>query len=49
MREVLVNRLVKLAQGKSVVRWTDYSDMTIAADWGVKTNQTKNTHRSLTI
>ena len=42
--EVLVNRLVKLAQLKSVVRWTDRPDMAIAVDWDVKhqTKQTKN-------
>ena len=32
----LVNCLVKLAQEKSVVRWTDHPDMTIAVDWDVK-------------
>ena len=37
--EVLVNRLVRLAQKKSVVRWTDHPDMTIAVDWDIK-NQT---------
>ena len=36
MHEVLVNRLVKLAQEKSVVRWTDRPDMTIAVDWDIK-------------
>ena len=38
----LVNCLVKLAHEKSVIRWTDRPDMTIAAavDWDVK-NQTK--------
>ena len=40
VHEVLVNGLVKLAQKKSVVRWTDVPDMTIAVDWDVK-NQTK--------
>ena len=41
MHEVLVNAyLVKLAQEKSVVRWTDHPDMTIAVDWNVK-HQTK--------
>ena len=40
--EVLVNCLVKLAQEKSVVRWTDQPDMTIAVDWDAK-NQTKQT------
>ena len=36
MHEVLVNRLVKLAQEKSVVRLTDHLAMTIAVDWDVK-------------
>ena len=37
--------LVKLAQEKSVVRWTDRPDMTfIAIDWDIK-NQTKQTKR----
>ena len=40
VHEVLVNCLVKLDQEKSVVRWTDRSNMTIAADWDVK-QQTK--------
>ena len=40
VNEVLVNCLVKLAQEKSVVRWTNCLDMTIAVDWDVK-NQTK--------
>ena len=39
VHKVLVNRLVKLAQEKSVVRCTDQPDMTIAVDWDVK-NQT---------
>ena len=30
VHEVLVNRLVKLAQQKSVVMWTDHPEMTIA-------------------
>ena len=30
--KVLVNRFVKLAQDKSVVRWADHPDMTIAVD-----------------
>ena len=38
MHKVLVNCLVKLAQEKSVVRLTDYSDMTIAINWDVKTH-----------
>ena len=36
VHEVLANRLVELAQEKSVVRLTDCSDMTIAVDWDVK-------------
>ena len=42
VHEVLVNRLVKLVQQKSVVRWTDGPDMTIAVDRDIK-NQTKQT------
>ena len=38
MQEVLVNCLVKLAQGKSAVRCTDRLAMTIAVDWDVKTH-----------
>ena len=41
VHKVLVNHLVKLAQEKSVVRWTDHPNMTIAVDWDVK-NRTKN-------
>ena len=44
MHEVLVNRLVKLALEKSVVRRTDHPDMTIAVDWDVK-HQTKHTNK----
>ena len=36
MQEVLVNRLVKLAKEKSVVRCTDRPDMTIAVDGDAK-------------
>ena len=36
LHEVLVNRLVKLAQAKSVVRWTECPNMTIAVDRDVK-------------
>ena len=48
VHEVLVNRLFKLAQEKSVVRWADHSNMTIAVDWDIKqlTKQT-NTDRFL--
>ena len=40
VHKVLINCLVKLAQKKSVVRWTDRPDMTIAIVWDIK-NQTK--------
>ena len=36
VHELLVNHLVKLAQVKRVVKWTDHPDMTIAVDWDVK-------------
>ena len=36
MHKVLVNRLDKLPEEKSVVRWTDCPDLTIAVDWDVK-------------
>ena len=36
MHEVLVKRLVKLSQEKSVVRSTDRLNITIAVDWEVK-------------
>ena len=39
VHKVLVNCLVKLAQKKSVVRWTYRPDMTIAVDWDVKVLQ----------
>ena len=38
--EVLFNRLAKLAQEKSVIKWTGRPDITTAVDWDVK-NQTK--------
>ena len=44
VHEVLVKCLDKLAQKKSVVRWTVCPDMTIDVDWDVK-NQTKQTIR----
>ena len=40
--KLLVKRLVKHAQEKSVVRWTDLPDMTIAVDWDIK-HQRKQT------
>ena len=36
MHKVLVNRLVKLAKEKSVIRLTDHLAVTIAVDWHVK-------------
>ena len=44
VHEVLVNRLVKIAHEKSVVRWTDQPNKTIAVDWEVK-HQTKRTNK----
>ena len=44
VHEVLVNRLFKLAQEKSVVRWTDRLDMTIAVEWDMK-QQIKQTNK----
>ena len=45
VRNTLVNRLVKLAQEKSVVRWTDRLDMTIAVDWDIKPKTKQNKRR----
>ena len=42
VHEVLVNRSVKLAKEKCVVRWTDRPGMTIAVDWDLK-YQTRHT------
>ena len=39
---VLVNRLVRRAKEKSVARWTDCPDMTIAVDWDVKNEKKQN-------
>ena len=36
VHEVLVNRLVKLAQEKMSIRWTDHLDLTIAVDCVLK-------------
>ena len=41
MHEVLVNRLFKLAQEKSVVMWTDRPAMTIAVGLGRKATTKK--------
>ena len=41
MHKVLVNRLVKLAQEKRVVKCSDRPDMTIAVDWNVKILRTR--------
>ena len=38
VHKLLVNHLVKLAQKKSVVRWTDCPNMTIAVGWDIKHN-----------
>ena len=40
LHEVLVNRLFKLVQEKSMVRWTDRPAMTIADDLGRKATKT---------
>ena len=42
VHEVLVNRLVKLAQEDSVVRWSDHPDMTITVDLDVKHQNKQN-------
>ena len=48
--EVLVNCLFKLAQGKSVVQWTDCPAMTIAVDLGRKaTKQRNKTNKNFSI
>ena len=44
--EVFINRLVKLAQEKSVVMWTDRPDMTLAVVWDVK-HQIKQTNQTI--
>ena len=36
VHKVLINRLVKFALEKSVVRGTDHLDMTITVDWEIK-------------
>ena len=43
VHEVTINCLVKLAEEKSVIRWTDRHNMTIAVDWNVK-HQTKQSN-----
>ena len=48
VHKVLVNRLVKLAQEKSVVRWTDRPDMTIAVDWDIKHQKTQFKWKTIT-
>ena len=42
VHELLVNRLFKPAQEKSVVRWTDRPAMTIAVDLGRKATKQTN-------
>ena len=44
VHKVLVNPFVKLTQEKSVGRWIDRPDMTIAVDWDVK-DQTKQANK----
>ena len=48
VHEVFVYHLVKLAAEKSVVRWTDRPEMTIAIDWDVK-HQIKQTNQCLSL
>ena len=45
VHELLVNRLFKPAQEKSVVRWTDRPAMTIAVDLGRKATKQKKTKK----
>ena len=45
MHLVLVNRLFKLVQEKSVIRWTNRLDMTIAVYWDVKQQTNKQTNQ----
>ena len=45
MHEIQVTRLLKLAKKKSVVRWTDHPQKTIAVDWG-DNNQTNKTNHA---
>ena len=42
VHEVLVKCMVKLAQEKSVVRWTDLLNMIITVDWDVKPQTKQN-------
>ena len=50
VHEVLVNCLLKLAQEKSVLRWTDRPAMTIAVNLGGKaTKQTEMNFRCLVV
>ena len=46
VHKVLVNCLVKLTQEKSVARWTDHPNMTIAVNWEVK-KETNQAHLSM--
>ena len=49
VHEVLVNHLVKLAQEKCVVRWTDCPNRTIVVEWDIKlqTKQNKTSDSNL--
>ena len=49
MHELLVNRLFKPAQGKSVIRSTDRPAMTIAVDLGRKATKQTNKQTILKI
>ena len=42
LHEVLVKRIVKLAQEKRVVSRSDHLDITIAVEWDVKTQTKQN-------
>ena len=44
VHKLLVNRLLKPAQEKSVVKWTDRPAMTIAVDMGRKATKTNKTY-----
>ena len=43
--DVLINRLFKLAQEKSVVMWTDRPEMTLAVDWDVNQQTNQNNRK----
>ena len=47
VHEVLVNHLFLLAQEKSVVRWIDCPDMTLAVYWDIKQQTSKTMEQSV--